>query len=308
MIKSNNTDSIAKLDLNLFRVFAVIYQERNLTRAAERLCISQSAVSHALARMRQQLDDPLFVREAQGVLPTSLASRIWPDVKDGLRFFQRAAKRSENFDPTHDIEQVTLAMNDEAEPTLLPILVSVLRQQAAHIRIASVRINRPSLRSDLAAGRLDCVIDVAQAADEQLLHTPLTEDDFVVVSRSDSAIDYATYLAAEHVTVSSRRTGRSLEDWELARQGIRRRITARCQHYQSACRLVGDSDLLLTMPRSLAVSINSVVNCIHDLPIPIPPVELHLFWHKEREKDPANIWLRHTLLNALGREPSEFTQ
>lgn len=300
----NNSNSLAKLDLNLFRVFSVIYRERNLTRAAEHLCISQSAVSHALARMRQQLDDPLFVREAQGVVPTPLAKRIWPDVEDGLRFFQRAANRSESFDPKRDIEQVILAMNDEAEPTLLPVLVRSLRQQAGNIRIASVRVDRSSFRSDLAAGRLDCVIDVAQAADDQLRHTPLIMDDFVVVSRTAAAIDLTTYLAAEHVTVSSRRTGRSLEDWELARQGIHRRVGARCQHYQSACRLVAENDLLLTMPRSLAVSVNAVFsNHFHDVPVPIPPVELHLFWHAERERYPANIWLRHTLLRALGKAP-----
>lgn len=304
MSATNNLNSLAKLDLNLFRVFSVIYRERNLTRAAEHLCISQSAVSHALARMRQQLDDPLFVREAQGVVPTPLAKRIWPDVEDGLRFFQRAASRSENFDPKRDIEQVTLAMNDEAEPTLLPTFVRLLRQQAGSIRIACVRVDRSSFRSDLAAGRIDCVIDVAQAADDQLRHTPLTKDDFVVVSRTAAAIDLTTYLAAEHVTVSSRRTGRSLEDWELARQGIHRRVVARCQHYQSACSLVAESNLLLTMPRSLAVSINAALsNHIQDVPVPIPPVELHLFWHRDREKYLANIWLRHTLLRALGKAP-----
>ncbi|QJI37117.1 LysR family transcriptional regulator [Pseudomonas sp. ADAK13] len=301
MNKSNDSQGLARLDLNLFRVFAVIYQELNLTRAAERLCISQSAVSHSLARMREQLDDPLFVRESQGVLPTPLAKRIWPDVEEGLRYFQRASKRSENFDPSRDIEQITFAMNDEVEPTLLPILVSALRQEAAYIRIACVRVDRSSLKSDLATGRLDCVIDVAQAADEQLMHTSLTKDDFVVMSRSQAVIDYATYLAGEHVTVSSRRAGRSLEDWELARLGIHRQITVRAQHYQSACRLVADSDLLLTIPRSLAQSLNAVFNnCVQELPVPIRPVELHLFWHEERDKNPGSVWLRDTVLNALG--------
>ncbi|MBK5395927.1 LysR family transcriptional regulator [Pseudomonas sp. TH39(2020)] len=301
MNKINNSVSLEKLDLNLFRVFAIIYQERNLTRAAERLCVSQSAVSHALARMREQLEDPLFVRESQGVLPTPLAKRIWPDVEEGLRYFQRASRRSENFDPARDVEQIALAMNDEVEPTLLPILVSALHQEASNIRIASVRVDRSSLKSDLATGKLDCVIDVAQAADEQLMHTSLTKDDFVVVSRNPGVIDHASYLAAEHVTVSSRRAGRSLEDWELARLGIHRRITVRAQHYQSAYRLVAESNLLLTIPRSLALELNVVFNNhIHELPVPIPPVELHMFWHKERDKNPANVWLRNTVLKALG--------
>lgn len=302
MNKNNIFERIARLDLNLFRVFVVIYRERNLTRAAERLCISQSAVSHALARMRQQLDDPLFVREAQGVVPTALAVQMWPDIEEGLSFFQRAVDRGESFDPARDIEQVTLAMNDEIEPILLPVLATAMLREAPDLRIASVRVSRPTLRADLATGRLDCAIDVAQAAEDSLLHAPLTSDEFVVVSRTAEPIDRACYLATGHVTVSARRTGRSLEDWELTRQGIERRVLARCQHYQSACQMVANSDLLLTIPRSLAVSTNSQVdNYIHPLPIAIPPVELHLFWHREREKNPPNIWLRTILLNALGK-------
>lgn len=306
MNKDNVFDRIARLDLNLFRVFAVIYRERNLTRAAERLCISQSAVSHALARMRQQLDDPLFVREAQGVVPTALAMQMWPDIEEGLGFFQRAVDRGESFDPARDIEQVTLAMNDEIEPILLPVFAAALQREAPGLRIASVRVNRPTLRADLATGRLDCAIDVAQAAEESLQHAPLTRDEFVVVSNTADPIDRAAYLAAGHVTVSARRTGRSLEDWELTRQGIERCVLARCQHYQSACRLVAAGDLLLTIPHSLALAANALIgNHIHSLPVAIPPVELHLFWHREREKNPANGWLRNTLLQALGKDATE---
>ncbi|HCF3811569.1 TPA: LysR family transcriptional regulator [Pseudomonas aeruginosa] len=303
MNRNNVRDHIARLDLNLFRVFAVIYRERNLTRAAERLCISQSAVSHALARMRQQLEDPLFVREAQGVVPSALATQMWPDIEEGLGFFQRAVERGERFDPARDIERVTLAMADEIEPILLPVLASALRKEAPSLQVASVRVSRPTLRADLAAGRLDCAIDVAQAAEESLQHAPLTRDEFVVVSRQAEPIDREGYLSAAHVTVSARRTGRSLEDWELTRQGIERRVMLRCQHYQSACRLVADSDLLLTVPRNLALAANALVgNHIHPLPIAIPAVELHLFWHKERERDPTNSWLRGALLKAMAAD------
>lgn len=297
---NNGSSPLTRLDLNLFRVFAVIYRERNLTRAAEQLSVSQSAVSHALARMRQQLDDPLFIREAQGVVPTPLATRIWPDVQQGLGFLQRAIAHSHSFEPSRDISTVTLAMTDVIEPALLPALVKALRGAVPSIRVTSARIERSTLKADLASGRLDCAIDVAQAADDQLFHCVLTREEFVVVSRSSAAIDSDSYFAAQHVTVSSRRKGYSVEDFELARQGIKRQIAARCQHYESACRLVASSDLLLTMPRSLAISSYAYLgNQIHPLPITVPSVELHLFWHKERESDPANTWLRHTLLSAV---------
>lgn len=300
MSKNNYSSSIAHLDLNLFRVFAVIYRERNLTRAAEQLCVSQSAVSHALARMRQQLDDPLFVREAQGVVPTPLAMRIWPGVQEGLGFLQRAVAQSHCFEPARDIAAVTLAMLEVIEPTVLPTLAKALHGVVPGIRLTSGRIKRSTLKADLATGRIDCAIDVAQAADDELLHCFLSRDEFVVVSRSSAVISRDSYLAAQHVTVSSRRMGYGIVDFELARQGSQRQIAARCQHYESACRLVAGSDLLLTMPRSLAMSSNAYLgNHIQPLPVSVPGVELHLFWHREREADPANTWLRNTLLDAM---------
>ncbi|WP_150301317.1 type 2 periplasmic-binding domain-containing protein [Pseudomonas profundi] len=98
-----------------------------------------------------------------------------------------------------------------------------------------------------------------------------------MVSRSNAAIDYDSYFAAQHVTVSSRRMGYGVVDFELARQGSRRQIVARCQHYESAFRLVAGSDLLLTMPHGLAMSSNAYLgNHIHPLPLSMPGVELHL--------------------------------
>lgn len=291
---------LRKLDLNLFRVFVAVCRERNLTRAAELLHVSQSAVSHALARLREQLNDPLFHREAQGVVPTPLALRILPSVQQALALLERVALHDEQFDPARDIAGLTIAMNDEIESILLPGIALALRRHIPAAVVSSVRIDRSSVKADLASGQLDCVIDVAHAAVEELMHTPLTSEQFVVASRSPEPVDFAGYLAGEHVTVSSRRQGRSIEDWELARRGHRRQVAARCQHYASAWSLVASSDLLLTIPHNLAQSLAKVVrNHIHPLPVDLPPVELHLFWHKDRELDLANRWLRELLITHI---------
>lgn len=297
----NKTDNSApsRFDLNLFRIFDAVYRERNLTRAAEQLYVSQSAVSHALGRMRSQLGDPLFVREAQGVVPTPLANRIWPDVQEGLSSLSKAIQLNQDFDPQRDIRQVKIAMNDEIEPTLLPRFIAALHAKVPGLAVDCVRIDRRGLKADLATGRLDCAVDVAQAVDGELSHCPLFEDDWVVVSRSKAKISKTDYLAANHITVSSRRSGRSLEDMELARQGLVRQVAARCQHYESACQLVAKSDWLLTMSRGLAESLNANVgNHIQPVPIPIPAVALHLFWDTERGKESAVQWLRTTLTEA----------
>lgn len=290
---------LSRLDLNLFRVFDTIYRERNLTRAAGILCLSQSAVSHAVGRLRARLGDPLFVREGQGVVPTPLADRLWPDIQEALALLRQAVHRSQRFDAARDVGQVTLAMNDELEPSILPVLVRELRAQVPALRVASVRLDRASLRADLAAGRLDCAIDVAQPVSADLCHAPLLRDDFVVVSREARALDAEAYLAARHITVSSRRTGRAVEDFGLSRLGLERQVIMRCQHYEAACRIVAQSDLLLTMPRRQAEAVNAALgNAVLPMPIPLAGVALHLYWHRQRDGDPANRWLRERVLAA----------
>jgi DNA-binding transcriptional LysR family regulator len=286
-----------RLDLNLFRVFDTVYRERNLTRAAEILFLSQSAVSHAIGRLRTSLGDPLFVRDGLGVMPTPYADRLWPDVKAALGLFRHAVLHQQTFEPARDLSHITLAMNDKLEPSLLPVIVRQLHSIAPQVELASIRLDRATLRADLVAGRIDFAIDVAQTTLPDISHSALLQDEFAVVSRTAQPIDATAYLAARHITVSSRRAGRAVEDIELSRLGIERQIAVRCQYYEAACRLVAESDLLLTMPLHQAQTINaSLGNHIHPMPLAMAKIELHLYWHRQREADPANLWLREQLM------------
>lgn len=291
-------NGLRQIDLNLYRVFAVVYRERSLTRAAEILCLSQSAVSHAIGRLRQSLGDPLFVREGQGVMPTSVADKLWPDIDAALNLLRLAAARSHDFDPQRDINQVTIAMNDELEPSLLPPLVAHLREQVSGaVPIASVRLDRSSLRADLAARRLDIAIDVAQQVSPDIAHAALASDDFVVVARQPMKLTRERYFAAQHVIVSSRRTGRAVEDMAMAKLGFERQVVLRCQHYEAACKVVAASDCLLTMPRR-QVRLSSGL-AVMAMPLALPDLALHAYWHRQRETEPALMWLREQLFQAL---------
>jgi len=295
---TNDLNKLDRLDLNLFRVFDTVYRERNLTHAAEILCLSQSAVSHAIGRLRANLGDPLFVREGQGVVPTPLADRLWPDVTEALTLFRQAVLRHHRFEPARDLKQVTVAMNDKLEPSILPVMAKKLHETISNLQIASIRLDRHNLRADLVAGRIDLAIDVAQTTAPDISHTLLMKDEFAVVCRENRQISTEDYLAAKHVTVSSRRTGRSLEEYGLSRLGIEREVVMRCQYYEAACRLVAQSDLLLTMPLHQATTINATLgNAVLPIPLPLSGIELHLYWYKQREIDPANQWLRGELIN-----------
>jgi DNA-binding transcriptional LysR family regulator len=301
MNPAQDSARLARLDLNLFRVFDVVLRERNLTRAAEVLFLSQSAVSHALARLRDQLGEPLFVREGRGVAPTPFAERLAPGIREALSLLEGAVHHTRGFDPRRDVGQFTLAMNDVLEPSILPPLVARLREHAPGARVASVRLDRARLERDLASGRLDLAVDVEQPTGADLRHAPLLRDTFCVVSRRRRRLDVAAYMAARHVTVSSRRTGLAVEDLVLSRLGYQRDVTVRCQHSEAAFHIVSGSDLLLTMARRRAEALQALLgNHLLPMPLSLPPLELHLYWHRRSDAEPRNRWLRDELLALTG--------
>src|SRR6201995_2877539 len=151
----------ATLDLNLLRVFATVERERSVSRAASTLAVSQSAVSHALARLRDHLGDPLFVRQGKRIAPTPFATTIAPLVRDALGDLERAVERRASFDPRVGLEQVRIAMPRELEPFVLPPLVARLRAENPELVVTSTQLDRRNVRAELAARRLDAVIDVA---------------------------------------------------------------------------------------------------------------------------------------------------
>ena len=294
---------LRRLDLNLLRVFDVVHRERNLTRAAAALSLSQSAISHAIGRLRKQLGDPLFARAGFGVTPSPLAERLAPVVRELLGTLSRALTQGQAFDPARDLLRVVVAMREEMEPQLLPALSRRLRQAAPNVEIASVRLERGDLAAELAARRIDLAIDVTRPVGAELLHAPLFEDRFCVVAARRLRLDLARYVAAGHVTVSSRRSGPSMEEFLLRGRGVQRRVVLRCQSYDAACRIVADSDLLLTMPRNSTRLVDRMEGLfVLAPPLELPPVEMHLYWHRQADGDPALRWLRDALMT-IARSP-----
>lgn len=300
MNKQGPQIALGRLDLNLFLVFDVIYRERSLTRSAEVLSLSQSAVSHALSRLRQRIGDPLFVRQGRGVVPTPRADALAPAVQQALAGLDSALQPGRRFDPARDLRRIILAMPDELEPIVLPALLSALRRSAPQASVASVRLDRAALRTDLAAGRIDLAIDVPRSLDAEVMHIPLIQHRYCVVGGRRLRLSTARYLAAEHVAVSSRRTGPTFEDFVLDRLGLRRQVALRCQNYEAACRVVAASDLLLTMPRRHAELLRPALGFhILKLPLEMPSIDLHLYWHRQSDALPASMWLRRCFRELL---------
>lgn len=245
----------------------------------------------------------IFMPQTQNsgqALPTELGKRISPDIHRALDCVRQAIERTKSFEPGRDLEEVTIAMSDVVESVLLPPVKEALVAQAPQLRVSSVRVDRSKLKHDLNSGRFDCAIDVAHPLEQEIDHQFLVEDKFVVLTPGLKSLTTRAYLAANHVTVSARVSGLSVEDIELARLGLTRKVVARCQQYQTACKLVLQGRLLLTMPRNIAQAIGLPKGtALLQLPVILRPVRLHLYWHRSRHMEPASVWLRESIAKTV---------
>lgn len=297
--------NLSRVDLNLFVVFDAIYREGNLTRAAERLYLSQPAVSHALARLRERFDDPLFERAGKGMSPTPLAKAIIERVRIALQELESTLGEGLAFDPAEANRVFTLAARDVMEFTALPPLMVHLQRQAPNIQLRSLRVPRRDIMQQLSSGQIDFAADVLLPVPEEVEHQPLGRELLAVAMRHDhplasTVLNLEVYISATHVLVSSRHDGPGVEDFALNRCGKSRKVALRCQNYYAALQVVKDTDLLLTLPQSYArqMKANGGIS-IAPLPLELPPVDIHLYWHRKASRDPALVWLKQQMLESL---------
>jgi DNA-binding transcriptional LysR family regulator len=296
---------ISKIDLNLFTVFDAIYSEGSVTRASQKLHLTQPAISHALARLRLIFDDPLFVRQGHAMVSTPLARNIIEPVRLALRGLEVTLSDAGKFDATSASNQFNLALRDVLEATVLPPLMHAISLQAPMVSLAAIQVERRELLNELAAGTLDVAIDMLLPLPNEIRRLKILQDNTVVLVRQGhplikGKLDLENYLNAEHVLASSRRKGMGLEDFELSRLGLQRRIRLRCQHYFAACRVISQTDMLLTMPEAYARIANEQFgNQILPLPLAMPSWDVYLYWHQNVENDPGNRWLRQQVTQAF---------
>jgi DNA-binding transcriptional LysR family regulator len=286
-----------QLDLNLFVVFDTIYAKRSLTRAAEVLCITQPAVSNALARLRKMFNDPLFVSTNKGMTPTPVAESVVGQVAEALRLLNLSVQEGQVFVPEKATKTFRLSMSDLAETLLLPALGKALATLAPAIRIESYYSPRQDLARELASGLVDLAIDAPLVNDPQLNHCALISSRYVCMLRrghplAGKPLSLDDYLSLGHIHVSSRRQGQGYVDAALNRLGCQRTIMMRVPHYTVAPEIVLQTDLALSAPLQLCADYDV---SICELPFPLAPMELHMYWQRTADQDRANQWLRELL-------------
>ncbi len=304
---------LSRIDLNLFTVFDAIYREGGITPASRRLHLSQPAVSHALGRLRELLNDPLFERRGHEMIPTPLARSLADSIASSLGNLEQMLQRVGHFEPGTAQRCFTIAARESLELTFLPALMSSIGGEAAHIHIASVRIDRRDLEEDLQSGEIDLALDVALPLSSEVRRERIGAEPLVVLARADHPIvqgklDTETYTAQAHILVTGRRRGGGFEDAALARLGLSRHIKMRCQQHAAASQVVSRSDLLATMTRGQAAIVNRQThNQVLPFPIEAPPLESFLYWHSNVDEDPASQWFRAQVRACLAERGGQLS-
>jgi DNA-binding transcriptional LysR family regulator len=305
------------LDLNLLRVFDAVMAEGSLTRAAERLAMTQPAASHALKRLHVAVGEELFHRTAFGMRPTVRAEALWPQVRAALAQLQGALS-PRSFDPAQDAATFNIAMADATAAMLLPPLVSAIETQAALANIRTLPLTTRDPRrlveeadADLAVGYFPNAIAaiVAQGSDATLHHRQLYATEYVCVMRRDHPLaarelTLDVFVEAHHLLVTFSGRPHGFVDEALATQGRQRRIVLTVNQFATAGSVVARSDLLTVLPRQFLPATGAEHRLIQKpLPLALAAVNVEMMWHLRKDDDPAHRWLREQVVAAASRQP-----
>ncbi len=297
------------LDLNLLRVFDEIMTERSLTRAANKLSLTQPAVSNALRRLREALGDDLVRRGPRGVEPTPRAMVLWPMVQQALLQLKESLAPGE-FIAAKATNTFVLAMADATAAELMPGLIGVMDREAPGVSIRVVPLTTRDPRrllddetADLAIGYFPAVIAglTAQAQAGEAVnfqHQRLYDSDYVCVMKrghpaSQVALTLENYCSARHLLVSFSGRPYGFIDEALTALGRQRRIVLTVNQFFTAGRVVANSDLLTVLPRHF-LSVTGIEDelIVRELPFRVPAVHVDAIWNRRMQHSSAHAWLR----------------
>jgi DNA-binding transcriptional LysR family regulator len=310
----------SQLDLNLLRVFEALMEERSATRAGGRLGLTQSAISHALNRLRYVLKDELFVRGPDGMQPTERAAEIAPRLRQGLLQLQLALAPSE-FVPESTDRRFTVICGEYAGAVLMPALIARLRVAAPHASL-SVLPSNLGVAEALRSGRADLAIGGFRRAPDWAVSEPLMRETRVWVLSADhpaageeltldglAALPHLVIVATgedEHAIDGYvvdhglerlvTRSDAGLLQGALATRGLRRNVAVTTPHFLAALAAVSQSDIAALLPRRLATALMGRYRLVmFEPPYSSPPFEIMTLWHREQGDQPPIVWLRRLL-------------
>jgi DNA-binding transcriptional LysR family regulator len=316
---SRAAEPLAQVDLNLVVSFDALARERSVTQAARRVGVTQSAMSHALRRLRELLGDPLFVRSAGGMALTPRAEALVVPFRSSLVTLGRALTEPATFAPRASHRAFSLASPDLFDLLVVPRLLDRIRDEAPGVDLAVKGLDGERIARELETGEVDVAImprvegdegAATEAAPSGIVRRTLFRDRLVCVLRANHpalgkrkrGLSLTAYAGLSHLLVSPRGAGGGLVDDALARQGRQRRIALRVPSFSAALGIVAQTDLVLTAPTALVQAAPDPRRLtVVPVPLALPGHTVNLAWHERFAKDAGHVWFREALVN-LARE------
>lgn len=297
--------NLRTIDLNLLLVFEAIYKEGNLTRAADRLAMSQPAVSNALARLRATIGDPIFLRTARGMIPTPRARQMIQEIRQSLDLIASALRKTdEHFDYPRSDRVFSIAAEDYGEAVITPRLMDWLTGVAPNITAHILPKQSLSLKEELRNGTVDLAIDYFRLRGDGFTNLHLMTDELVSMVRIDhlgirDTLSLEQYISLPHVVLQQKAP---MVDRELAKRGLTRNRALHVPHFISMPLIVKSTDFICTLPRRMAMLyMEHFPVKVLRTPIDFPKIPIYVIWSDNVEHDPAHRWLREALQNLCQR-------
>lgn len=290
------------LDLNLLKTFVALLDEGSVTRAAERLALTQPAVSGMLQRLRENFGDPLFVRTRRGIAPTPRALALAEPLRRVLGEID-AMLKPPVFDPSSAALTLTLASTDYALRAVVIPFIAALRTQAPRMRVAVLPIDDAAVQGQLERGELDIALTTPQASPPGLPHRVLFEESYICALRRDhpaaaGPLDLDRFCALDHALVSYGGSFSGATDAALAQLGRSRNVVLSVPGFLALPDVLRASDLIAVVPRRLVAGREELA--LVEPPLAIPGFTKLAVWHERSDSDPARRWARELLFAASG--------
>lgn len=291
-------------DLNLIRAFVAIYETGSVSAAAIRLCITQPSVSHALARLRHLLSDPLFTRAREGMVPTFNATQLYRTFKEALDRIEGAISATRCFVPEQSSRCFRIAMSDLGELCFLPLVVRELQRTAPSVELEIVQLESDKIAEWLSTAKVDAAVGNLQFVGGQAQRRTLFTETYSCLLSSDhprigDRLSLDDYVAANHVVVAPF-SGHHLVEDVMKEMGLSRKISLRVPHFTNLAAVIASSDLVLTLPTRVARAFAADGRMrVLALPFPIPSFEVSLYWQAQAADSAPQQWLCETVARAL---------
>ncbi|WP_286239095.1 LysR family transcriptional regulator [Neptuniibacter halophilus] len=295
---------LRQFDLNLLVLFEALISECHVTRAAEKVFLSQSAMSHALNRLRELLDDPLLVRTENGLQPTPRALQMLPQVRQALQLVGRTLEPPAPFDPASSSRTFRIASTDYFETVVFPDWFSQLRQRAPHIQVEIALIAVETASSHLQQGQIDLIVgmEAGQSLPKHLLVEDWISERQTCLSAAANhqigdQLSLDEYLEQPHILFFDLEgeTSSGVDHW-LTRLGKTRQPIARATNYTAAARLATHTDALITLPSRMGELFAEMLPLKRvEPPAELPAIDMTIVSHPLYAEDPAIIWLKEEI-------------